>query len=112
MLHHAATRPRSTVSHRWRRRLLVARWTWPPGHEDFSHALDRGGVGAPAHLIKHGPAGHAVISARTNLDQLVGGERAIDLAHDGVGEPFMTNLDERLQGMSSGLQVDTFSGGQ
>lgn len=47
-----------------------------------------------------------------HLDELVRGQRAIDLLHHRAGQAAVANLDMRFERMSSGFEVGTLARGQ
>ena len=91
------------------RRLLRFR---APDHYYLANALHRRGAGFLANVVADGFALSAVVAENLDLDQLVGGQRAIELCHDGGGDAAMADLHARLERMSSRFEMGPLARGQ
>jgi hypothetical protein len=78
-----------------RRRLLAVH------HQHLADVLDRVRAGALADAGERHLARVAVERRRAHLDQLVVRERAVDLGDDRVGEAFLAQLQDRMQGVGA-----------
>ena len=83
-----------------------------PEHHDLAHALHDRRIRALTEGVAERRAGIAVRAADLHLDQLVGGQRAIDLRHHRIGQAGVSQLNDRFKGVGTGLQLGALACGQ
>ena len=88
-------------------RILVG--TLPPQHQNFAHLLHWRGAGAGAQLVVKLGTLVAVLGTGPDFDQLVRGERAIDLAEERVGQAGMADVDDGFECVSASFQPGAFA---
>ncbi|MNY69255.1 hypothetical protein D3C86_2071620 [compost metagenome] len=67
--------------------------------------LDRRGAELVADFLVDGDARIAIVAEYADLDQVVGGQAAVDLGQYGTGQAFGADHHDRVQGMGTGAQV-------
>lgn len=81
----------------------------PPQAEHLADAQDFSGPGARADGFADGRALGTVGDGHPHLDEFVGLERAIDLGNDAVGQTRLSDLHDRLECVSPGLEGAAFA---
>ena len=94
----------------WRRRRVFRRGT--VNHENLSDVLNGRGFEFLADLQQQCISHITVGFSRSNLDQLMRIKTRCDFVHYGVGKPFVTDMDDRVQSMCAGTQSASLGGCQ
>lgn len=86
-------------------RVSLLLFSWTPQHHHFSNSLHGSCVGLRTNRGADGLARLPIPIENPHLDELVGGQRAIDLLRHRARQAAVADLHPRFERMSSGLEV-------
>ena len=71
--------------------------------------MNHGSIGGIGQFGAEGDARLSIVAADTYFDELVSGERSIDLGNEFAGDAGMSDLNEGFEGVGPRLQVGAFA---